>query len=208
MTIDDLDELTRRARAVSASVDAVLHHTDKAIVAAGHHDGRPVVIKLITTTDPYWRLRRSHEIHVYRRFAAHPPPVRAPRLIHDDGDTLMLLTKLPGVRLHDARHVDTDLSAATVAAILGAVNTVPDWQPATPPAAVIADYPGRVDAEYAAGLLDDLARETIRALLTQCGHRREIQHGDPLPANLLLDRQDCGLADWEFAGLYLPVLWG
>ena len=155
MPTGNLDELTRQAHAVAASAETVLHHIDKAVVAAGQYHGRPVVIKLLTTTDPYWRLRRSHEVDVYRQCETHPPPVRAPRLIYDDGDALMLLTQLPGARLHDDRHLDTELSPATVAAVLDALNRVPDWKSAIAPAAVIADYQGRVDAEHAGGLLDD-----------------------------------------------------
>jgi hypothetical protein len=181
-----------------------VHHTDKAIVAIGRHNGEPVVIKLLTTADPYWRLRRTHEIGVYRRFQTDPPPVLAPRLIHADGDGLMLLTMIPGARLHDARHADADLSSAAVAAVLDTLNAVPTWTPATLPAAPIADYQGRVDAEHAAGLIDLQNRETISNLIVDCGDHREIQHGDPLPANLLIHGQNCGLVDWEHAGLYLP----
>lgn len=204
MTADDVDQLVQRARTVAAVVETVVHHTDKAIVAVGRHNGEPVVIKLLTTPDPYWRLRRAHEIGVYRRFETDPPAVLTPRLIHADGDGLMLLTMIPGVRLHDARHADTDLSAAAVAAVLDALNAVPTWTPTTLPAAPIADYQGRVDAEHAAGLIDDQNRDTISNLIVDCGDHREIQHGDPLPANLLLHGHNCGLVDWEHAGPYLP----
>jgi aminoglycoside phosphotransferase (APT) family kinase protein len=208
MTADNLDNLTRRAHMVGASVETVLHHTDKAIVATGRHRGNSVVIKLLTTADPYWRLRRSHEVDVYRLFEVESPPARTARLIHDDGDGMMLLTMVPGVRLHNARHIDADLDAATVAAVLGALNAVATWRPATPPPAMIADYQGRIDAERAAGIIDDPAHERVSDLLVRSGPGRNVQHGDPLPANLLVHRQGCGLVDWEHYGLYLPVLRG
>lgn len=204
MPAGDLDRLVQRAHAAAASVETVLHHTDKAVVAVGQYRGRPVVIKLLTTTDPYWRLRRRHEVEVYRQFQTHPPPVRAPRLIYDDGDSLMLLTQLPGTRLHDHRHLDTELGTATVTAVLDALNLVPAWKPATALAAVIADYQGRIDAERAGGLLDAPTHAAISHLLARCATSREVQHGDPLPANLLMDGHKCGLVDWEHAGLYLP----
>jgi hypothetical protein len=56
----DLWALTQRTRAVGATIESVLHHTDKAIVAAGRHAERPVILKLLTTDDPYW-VRRHHE---------------------------------------------------------------------------------------------------------------------------------------------------
>lgn len=162
------------------------------------------MIKLLTTADPYWRLRRSHEVDVYRLFEVDSPPVRTARLIHDDGDGMMLLTMVPGVRLHNARHIDADLDAATVAAVLGALNAVASWRPATPPPTMIADYQSRIDAEHDAGLIDDPAHETVSDLLIRSGHGRDVQHGDPLPANQLVHRKGCGLVDREHYGLHLP----
>jgi Phosphotransferase enzyme family len=202
---EDLERLRSRARAVGIVVGEVIHHTDKAIVATGwHHDGRPVVLKLLTCTDPYWTQRHSHEIDMYRLFDNDPPPLRIPRLVHHDGQGLMVLTHLPGTRVHEARHVVTDLTTATVDAIMATVNAVPTWRPHTPPAPLIVDYHARADDEHAMGLIDDGARSAIHRMLGRWGRAREIQHGDPLPANLLMHPHGCGLIDWEHTGTYLP----
>jgi len=37
------------------TVEEVLHTTDKTLLAAGHRGGRPVVVKALTSTDPFWR---------------------------------------------------------------------------------------------------------------------------------------------------------
>ena len=201
---DDLSSLTSRAGAIGATIESVLHHTDKAIVAAGSHAGRPVVLKLVTTTDPYWVRRHHHEVEVYRLIHTKPPPPPTPQLIRHDGDGLMVLTRLPGRPLHSARHIDTDLNAATVAVVLATINAMPRWQPTPPPAPVLADYRAQVDAEQAAGIIDDPYRARLRALLDRSGEQREMQHGDPLPANLILDDDRCGLVDFEHSALFLP----
>ncbi len=200
----DLSTLTLRARALGATIESVLHHTDKAIVATGHYADRPVVLKLVTTDDPYWVRRHHHEVEVYQLIHTEPPQPPTPQLIDHDGAGLMMLTRLPGSPLHSARHIDTDLSAATVAVVMTTINAMTCWQPTTPPAPVVADYRAQVDAEHTAGIIDDPGRDAIRALLYRSGEQREMQHGDPLPANLILDGDRCGLVDFEHTAMFLP----
>lgn len=200
----DLSTLIRRAHALGSTIEFVLHHTDKAIVAAGRHAERPVVLKLLTTNDPYWARRHQHEVEVYRLIHTQPPGPPTPQLICHDGDGLMVLSRLPGHPLHSARHIDTDLSAAGVAVVMATINAIPHWQPTTPPAPVLPDYRAQVDAEHAAGIIDHPARARLRALLDRSGEHREMQHGDPLPANLILDADRCGLVDFEHSAPFLP----
>lgn len=56
----------------------------------------------------------------------------------------------------------------------------------------------------AAGIIDDATRARLRALLDRSGEQREMQHGDPLPANLILDDDRCGLVDFEHSAPFLP----
>src|SRR5262249_54493190 len=156
----------------------------------------------LTTNDPYWARRRHHEVEVYGLIDADPPGPPTPRLIHDDIDGLMMLTRLSGSPLHTARHIDTDLSAASVTVVLSTINAMSHWQPATLPAPVVADYRAPVDAEQVAGIIDDGTRATIHALLDRSGAHREMQHGDPLPANLILHANRCGLVDFEHSALF------
>lgn len=88
-------------------------------------------------------------------------------------------------------------------AALDALNVLADWIP--PPATFrrIFDYPDRVARYRARGLLDDEDRDALIALLGRCG-QWSLNHGGPLPSNLIYHDGTCGLVDWEFTGLYLP----
>ena len=77
-------------------VEQVLHHDNKSVLAAGYIGDEPVVIKMPAEADPLWRLRQRHEIGVYLIFAEHPPPVRVPRLVHTDGESIVISALQPG----------------------------------------------------------------------------------------------------------------
>ncbi|MFG1650619.1 phosphotransferase [Micromonospora sp. NPDC049275] len=194
--------LVRRAAAARVGTGRVVHRTDKAIVATGRHDGQPVIVKLLTTDDPYWTGRRQHELRMYELFTDQPPPARVPRVLYADAH-LTVLTQLPGQRLDDQRHLTRDVSPTTSQLVLNTLDTLSDWTPALPLPQPV-DYHGRIDAEHAAGLLDDADQHALHTLVDQLGPHRVTAHGDPLPANLLLDREHCALIDFEHTGSYLP----
>jgi len=200
---DARSALGHHAGRVGVRVEGLLHHTDKAVVAAGTRDGEPVVLKLLTTDDPYWIGRRDHELAIYRRIAADPPPVITPLLRYTD-DRLTVITLVPGARLGDERHLTEDLSARTVAIVLDTLDGFAAWMPDSPLPEPIADYHGRVDSEHAAGQLDDADRTSLHHLVDASGDTRVVAHGDPLPANLLLADSDCAVIDFEYCGRYLP----
>ncbi|MFG3702750.1 phosphotransferase [Micromonospora sp. NPDC047620] len=183
-------------------IDRVVHRTDKVVVATGRHDGRPVIVKLLTTGDPYWVGRRHHELRVYELFADQPPPVGVPQVLWVD-DRLTVLTQLSGQRLHDHRHLTGDISASTAGLVLDTLDTFASWTP-TPGLPEPVDYHGRIDAEHVATLIDDDDRPALHNLVQRLGPVRVTAHGDPLPANVLLDGEHCGLVDFEHAGRYLP----
>ena len=195
-------ELAQRAARAGVRLTRLLHHTDKAIVAAGARAGTPVVAKLLTTDQPYWIARREHELAVYRHFDTHPPAVRAPRLIAHD-DRLTVLAHVPGERLHDQRHLDRDLTRADADQFLDTLDRVTAWRP-MPALPEPVDYPARVAAEHAAGLLDGADDAALHRLLAGTADEPVTAHGDPLPANLLIDGDNVGLVDWEHCGQYLP----
>ncbi|MFI7659686.1 phosphotransferase [Micromonospora parva] len=195
-------ELIARAAAAGVGTGRVVHRTDKAVVATGRRDGRPVIVKLLTTDDPYWAGRRQHELRMYELFTDQPPPVRVPRVLYADA-YLTVLTQLPGQRLDDQRHLTRDVSPTTAQLVLDTLDTLADWTPA-PPLPQRVDYHGRIDADHAAGLLDDADQHALYTLVDQHGPGRVTAHGDPLPANLLLDREDCALIDFEYTSSYLP----
>ena len=195
--------LGRHAARVGIRVEQLLHHTDKAIVAAGSHEGEPVVVKLLTTDDPYWIGRRDHELGVYRRIAADPPPVITPRLRYAD-QRLTFLTRVPGARLADERHLSADVNGRSADVVLDTLDAIAAWMPHPPLPEPIADYHGRIDAEYAAGQLGDADRAALHQLVDAGGDTRLVAHGDTLPANLLLADGRCAIIDFEHCGRYLP----
>ncbi|MET8527164.1 phosphotransferase [Micromonospora sp. NPDC005172] len=199
---DVFPALVARAAAAGVGTGRVVHRTDKAVVATGRRDGQPVIVKLLTTDDPYWVGRRQHELRMYELFTDQPPPVRVPRALYADA-YLIVLTQLPGQRLDDQRHLTRDVSPATARLVLDTLDTFAAWTPA-PPLPQPVDYHGRIDAEHAAGLLDDADQYALHTLVDQLGPGRVTAHGDPLPANLLLDGEHCALIDFEYTGSYLP----
>jgi hypothetical protein len=54
--------LVARAATAGVGIERVVHRSDKAVVAIGRQDGRPVVAKL-PMDDPYWVGRRQLRIH-------------------------------------------------------------------------------------------------------------------------------------------------
>ncbi|MCZ7379738.1 hypothetical protein [Micromonospora sp. WMMC250] len=156
-----------------------MHRTDKAVVATGRRDGQPVIVKLLTTDDPYWAGRRQHELRTYELFTNQPPPVRVPKVLYADAH-LTVLTHLPGQRLDDQRHLTRDVSPATAQVVLDTLDTLAAWKP-TPPLPQPIDYHGRVEAEHAAGFLDDANQYALHTLVGQLGPDRVTAHGDPYP---------------------------
>jgi hypothetical protein len=142
---------------------------------------------------PYWIARRDHELAVYRHFETDPPAVRAPRLIAHD-DRLTVLTHVAGARLHDQRHLAGDLARADADRLLNTLDRVTAWRP-VPTLPEPVDYPARVAAEHAAGLLDDADHSALHRLVTDTADETVTAHSDPLPANLLLDSDTVGLID-------------
>ena len=49
----------------------------------------------------------------------------------------------------------------------------------------------------------DALRRVLSILIARSGEPWQLNHGDPLPSNLLYDGSRCGLIDWEFTGRYL-----
>ncbi|MEV0131427.1 phosphotransferase [Dactylosporangium sp. NPDC050688] len=162
-----------------------------------------MIAKLLTTDDPYWTDRRTHEVTVYRAFESTPPPFPVPQLIAHD-DRLALYTVIPGVRLGDERHLTADVPAGVAAAILDALDAVRSWTPRPPLAEPIPSYPTRIDAEHAAGLLTDADHDRLQRLQAVLGPARWTSHGDPIPSNLLLHDGTCSMIDWELCGRFLP----
>ncbi|MGH8877706.1 MAG: phosphotransferase [Stackebrandtia sp.] len=183
----------------------VLRRTDKTLLATAELAGEAVVVKLLLDDGGFWATKWRHEIDVYRTFADNPPPVRVPRLVHTDGQRLLVLERL------DARPLDTDryprrrLTDNDIDVVIATLHELAAWRPPAETFAPVFDYPDRVRRYHTAGYLSDADRDALHQLLHRCGDQWQLNHGDPVPSNLLLTRGGgCALIDWEFTGLYLP----
>jgi len=185
-------------------VGEMLRHDGKSLVAAGRAGDRPVIIKVLADGDPSWRHRQRHEIGVYRIFADHPPPVRVPRLVHTDGQRIVVMERLEGTTLGNGRYPRT-LTCQEVQAAAELVGRLHGWQPLPEGFRPVFAYHDRIARYHAAGYFAEDDRRALDRLLARCGEPRQLNHGDPLPGNMLrLPGGDWALLDWEFTGLFLP----
>jgi hypothetical protein len=188
-----------------AVVGEVLHASEKSLLALGHRDGLPVVIKALRTGEEFWQAKFAHEIRLYQAFTDTPPPVRIPRLVHTDGQRVLVIEHIPGHVVDVERYPDQPVPPAALDAVLGTVTAFARWSPPTGVLAPVFDYPDRVERYHRAGFFDERDRSALHTLLLDMTAPWQANHGDPLPANLLLTEQGgCVLLDFEFTGLFLP----
>jgi Phosphotransferase enzyme family len=185
-------------------VEEMLCHDGKSLVAAGHAGDQPVVIKVLADGDPGWRHRQRHEIGVYQIFAEHPPPVRVPRLVHTDGHRIVVMERLQGATLGSGRYPRI-LTGSEVLAAVTLVGRLHGWQPLPDGFRQVFAYHKRIARYHAAGYFTEDDRRALERLLARCGLPRQLNHGDPLPGNMVrLASGEWALLDWEFTGLFLP----
>lgn len=185
-------------------VDGMLNHNGKSLLAAGQAGDQPVIIKVLHEGDPSWRHRQRHEIGVYQIFAEHPPPVRVPRLVHTDGQRIVVMERLEGTTLGTGRYPGV-LTSEEVKAAAALVGRLHGWQPLPDGFRQVFAYHQRIVRYHATGYFTADDRRALERLLDRCGQPRQLNHGDPLPGNMLrLPSGEWALLDWEFTGLFLP----
>lgn len=183
----------------------ILRATGKSLLALGRHDGQPVVIKALCTSEEFWAQKLAREIRVYQAFTEAPPPARVPRLVHTDGHSVLVLEHIPGHVADPERYPGQPLPPAALDAVLGAVTALARWDPPAGALAPVFDYPDRVSRYHRGGFFDDRDAAALLALLAKLPPPGTPAHGDPLPSNLLLAAGGgCALLDFEFTGLFLP----
>jgi aminoglycoside phosphotransferase (APT) family kinase protein len=79
------------------------------------------------------------------------------------------------------------------------------WQPLPEGFRPVFAYHKRIARYHAAGYFTEDDQRALERLLTRCGQPRQLNHGDPLPGNMVrLPSGEWALLDWEFTGLFLP----
>jgi len=183
------------------SIGPVLRDGGKSVVTLGRHDGHPVVVKVLTSDDPFWRARFAHEIAVLRALAAHPAPVRTPGLVHTDGSRVLVVEHLPGRPLDRERYPTGPLPPGRIEDVLAALDGFAAWSPPGGLAPVF-DYAARLARSHRDGTIDDRTHTVLQDLVARLGRPGRTAHGDPLPSNLLIG--PTALVDFEFTGTTLP----
>ena len=185
-------------------VEKMLPHDGKSLLAAGHAGDQPVMIKVLPEGDLSARYRQRHEIDVYQIFARHPPPVRAPRLVHTDGCCIVVMERLDGATLGSGRYPQA-LTSQEVGAAARLVGQLHNWQPLPDGFRPVFGYRDRIVRNHAVGYFTEDDRRALERLLARCGKPWQLNHGDPLPGNMIrLTSGEWALLDWEFTGLFLP----
>lgn len=183
----------------------VLRQTDKSLTISGSIGDRPVVTKLLLDDDRFWTDKLNCEIDTYRIFECCPPPICVPRLVHAEKSRLLVLERLAGQPLNTERYPRSVLPNATVDATLNAVIALNRWQPPEGVFTPVFDYVERIDRYRAHGIISDEDACILHSLVNNWTRTWEVNHGDPIPSNVLLTENDgAALLDWEFSGLYLP----
>ncbi|MGW1073131.1 phosphotransferase [Streptomyces sp. NPDC002537] len=161
----------------------------------------------------FWREKFAREAAAYHAFARSTPPVHLPRLLGADAQAgIVILERMPGQPLHTERCPPVPLQPSRVRAAVDTVGRLAHWRPAPGAFTQVWDYPQRFQRYHGYGLLDTDDHRALAHLLDTAGADRHFAHGDPLPANILINtrpderRHDVSLIDWEFAGYYLPHL--
>jgi hypothetical protein len=166
-----------------------------------------------------WSWYQTRELAVYRAFAAHPSPVRAPKLLAAS-DELLVIERIVGEPLATKRRAYVELGPAMLEQLLALLDALAGWQ------GRVADVPAapRVRARLRDGLLEDPASggQWIRDGMLRCGRRGLVgtraarrvseavdltrlafSHGDLLLRNVVAsERGEPVLVDWECAGSY------
>ncbi|WP_435204911.1 phosphotransferase family protein [Micromonospora sp. bgisy143] len=207
-------DLPGSAATIGLTIDTVLRRTDKTLLARGSFRGEPAAVKYLIDPDSFWAARWRHELDVYEVFGDNIPPVRVPRLLHTDRDRLLVLEWFDASPLAVERYPQRKVDTREVDAVLDCITALNEW---TYPAARFSptfDYSERVARYQAKGYLTEGQREALDSLLARCDAPAQLNHGDPLASNILLDagRSDSDdeaettavLVDWEFTGLFLP----
>lgn len=113
-----------------------------------------MIIKVLRTTEEFRSAKFAHEIQIYQVFSAYPPPVRVPRLVHTDFQTVLAVEHLPGSVIDTERYLARALSETALDVLLRAVTGFARWSP--PAGGVLTpvlNYPDRVEREHRLGWL-------------------------------------------------------
>lgn len=188
-------------------LSTVLPSGSKSHVRVGHTScGQDVIVKQLTNPTDQWTPLWDRELAVYRECAINPPEVRFPQLL-DSGPHQMVLERLPGRMLAPTRFLQEPLPQKTIDAVLTAFARLSRWRPGQAVSAPVFDYTKRTTQYLDMGYLKGSDAAALRRLLASPELPWAINHGDPIPTNIMVDDSgDVALIDCEYTGGFLAGL--
>ena len=118
---------------------------------------------------------------------------------------MVVIERLEGTPLDTGRYPERPLTEQEVYATTELVRMLHDWRPLPGGFGPVFTYRDRIDRYHAAGYFTDSDWRALDRLLARCGQPSQLNHGDPLPANIIsTPGGEWALLDWEFTGLFLP----
>lgn len=185
-----------------------ISETGKSKIFSGRINKKPVVVKLLSVKDAYWRAKFANEIKVYRNFSRHDAPVKTAKVIYTNiSKGIIVYEQLMGQPLSGARYPTEPAQFAYCPRLVAAIEKISEYSHLPIQRETCSNiFRLRKASSYASlDILssDDLAK--IKQLSAISGGAVTFAHGDLLLGNcLLLDRDDSLVClDWEFAGHYL-----
>lgn len=182
--------------------ERLLAETAKSTVTLGTYRGSRVILKQLTSNDPYWTQRFTNELSIYSTLGTTD---LAPQL-RWQARYAFLVDAVDGTPLATERYpIDIDRDA--LVGVLKAIEQIrvlrwPNQNPAV-------DYHERIDRyQHSHHLIPGPVAAILHKLVDATATvPTEPQHGDLVPANIIVNRLKGSvvrLIDWEFAGRYLP----
>lgn len=183
-------------------VRVLRHTTTGSTIVVQDNAGVMAVLKVRFGDDDYSRGLHENELAVYRALrTVLPAGWHAPTLLDADESTWTLtLQYLPGAPIGDGRYPGP-ISDHRLGQALHALSTLHLWQP---PINAVPTWPcTRVFGLHAGPTAGDILSTADRELETILRRHLwvRIEHGDPLPGNMLCGQHGVTLIDFEHTGL-------
>jgi 8-oxo-dGTP diphosphatase len=162
-------------------------------------DGTMTILKASLGADPEAAARHDTELAVYRAMrTVLPAGWHAPALL-DAGELTLTLQYLPGAPVGEGRYPG-EISRYRAEQALGALTALHRWRP---PNNAVPSWPRtRVCGPHAGPNPTGILTTADLALVTRLSRPvwARIEHGDPLPGNMLCGEHGVALVDFEHTG--------
>lgn len=191
--------------------------TGKSKILSGRIRNKPVIVKMLTLDDPYWKNKFANEIKIYRAFNKHSAPVKTVKAIYSNiPKGILVYEQIMAQPLSRSRYPSDSAQFKYCPQIVSDIEKISSYNHlARQPGTDENNFWIRKASNYTkSGLLSAGDLEKINHLMSISSRDVKFAHGDLLLTNCLVVDHDATVAylDWEFAGYYpkgydLAQLW-